>query len=1098
MVRKSLWLLAVLALLLSSVGLIAQESAVKGNIAGVVQDSTGAVVSGAKVTVTGAMGSKSATTEADGRFSFPLLTLGSYSVRVEKQGFRTAQFKAITVEIGKTATLTAMLEPGLVTETVEVSGTAVAIDTASSAVGANLSDQFYNAVPVPRNVAGLFYTAPGVADGGQTGTANPSIGGASGLENLYVADGVNITDSAFGGLGVYTRSHGASVSSGINLAFIKEVNVKTAGFEPQYGQADGGVVQIVTKSGGNAYHGAIAGYFGPQSLAATPLESDSVRQFKTGYFFMPTNYDVSGELGGYVPKLKNHLFFFGSVDPTWRREFVQAANTTPLFNKGVYTRSYDTFNYSAKLTYRINDNHQVESSVFGDPASTNTRINTLTAINETGFSKWDYGTRNWVARYNGTMSPTWLVNGSFMWSYNKFIETPVQNSYAVSTSISGLSPTRLQGFGFLENHETNNKAINFDTSKVVHMGGEHTFSVGYHYEQPNYNNIRYYSSPAASGGTGSSYGFTVPSTNMAGQTLGTMYANFNCNSSDPTCPIGKTSNAFYQLQKAPATCTNCPLMDFGGAIGLIPVRLYQYRGIFSPDVAPTSGRYHAGYVNDSWAITSKINVSMGLRWEQWRMTGNSGSTYTMTDNWAPRLGLSVDPRGDRKTKFYANFGRYNYQTPLDAAIRNLSAESDLQKLYFAPDFDPATKRVKINSNGSLNVIADAAHLLNGTAAGLIDASPVVSISSPTGYVFAPGTKMQYQDEWVVGAEHEFKGGYLMSARFTYRNVGRTLEDVAGISPEAFNFGLNQNYLIANPSRTLDLFPNEHSVLFPSGAPPTGCVLSGAGKNAVNTITDVNGNVWLPGQGVCFMPDKNGNFGGELGPGNSPMPDGIPDGFPNVVRHYKAFEFELNKSFSQNWMMRANYRAASLVGNWEGAFRNDNGQTDPNVSSLFDFTQGIVGMLGDQFAVGPLNTDRRHVVNGYLSYTFPKGAVKGLTLGSGIRVQSGTPVSQLLAHPAYGNAGEVPLGGRGSEGRTPVTGTVDMHADMPFRITERQKLHFTADVFNLANAKRPVLLDQYKQLSGGNPNPDYLQPAGNVIQFPYQQPFYARFSVKWEF
>jgi hypothetical protein len=356
--------------------------------------------------------------------------------------------------------------------------------------------------------------------------------------------------------------------------------------------------------------------------------------------------------------------------------------------------------------------------------------------------------------------------------------------------------------------------------------------------------------------------------------------------------------------------------------------------------------------------------------------------------------------------------------------------------------------------------------------------------------------MMYNDEWVVGTEHEFKGGYVLSARFVYRRVGRVLEDLAGLSPEGYNAGLSQNYLIGNPSRTLDLFPNETSQLFPSGSVPTACNAASAIVN--DPILDVNGNTWLPGQGVCFTPNAQGNYGGELGPGNSPLPDGQADGFPNPVRNYRAVEIEFNKAFSNNWMLRANWRIASLKGNYEGAYRNDNQQTDPNVSSLYDFTAGKVGELGDQFAIGPLNTDRHQVVNGFLSYTLPKSFMKGLTLGTGIRVQSGTPVSELWAHPGYGNAGEVPVGGRGKLGRTPVTGQVDAHADMPISLTERQKLHLMADFFNIANSKQPVLLDQFFQLGGGQPNPDFQLPAGNVLAFPYQQPFYARFSVRWEF
>jgi hypothetical protein len=243
----------ILGLVLSLVlGLVAmaQDSSVKGNLGGVVVDSTGAVIPGAKVTLSGPTGTQTINSENDGNFLFSRLAPGTYSLKVEKQGFKAADAKGVQVEVGRTANIKMQLQPGAATETVEVSAEAVTVDTASTASGSNLSDTFYSKVPTPRNVSGLFYVAPGVADSGGSGRANPSISGGSGLENLYIADGVNITDAAFGGLGVFTRNQG-SVGSGINLSFIKEVQVKTGGFEPQYGQATGGVVQIVTKSGYN-------------------------------------------------------------------------------------------------------------------------------------------------------------------------------------------------------------------------------------------------------------------------------------------------------------------------------------------------------------------------------------------------------------------------------------------------------------------------------------------------------------------------------------------------------------------------------------------------------------------------------------------------------------------------------------------------------------------------------------------------------------------------------------------------------------------------------------------------------------------------------
>jgi hypothetical protein len=387
-------------------------------------------------------------------------------------------------------------------------------------------------------------------------------------------------------------------------------------------------------------------------------------------------------------------------------------------------------------------------------------------------------------------------------------------------------------------------------------------------------------------------------------------------------------------------------------------------------------------------------------------------------------------------------------------------------------------------------VGDAAHLLNRAAPGVGIANGVsLSLQSTTG--FAPGAKLQYQDEFLVGFEREVKGGIILSARYIDRRLKRNLEDVAGLSPESALCCFAQNYYIGNPGRTTDYFVNENPQLYTSG----GAVPAACDPTTVNDpIQDANGNTYLPGQALCYAPSFTDPATGDVLFGGEPIPDGKPDGFPDPVRNYQGVEIEVNKSFSKGWMMRANYRIARNYGNYEGAFRNDNGQTDPNISSLFDFTQGVAGMLGDQFKPGSLPTDRRHTVNGSFSYTFPGGRAKNLTLGTIIRVQSGSPISVLANHPAYQNAGEVPLGGRGILGRTPFSGTVDLHADYPFQITENSKLRFATDLFNVSNSKPVFSVDQNRDISLGlaNSNPDFRNP------LTFQAPFYARFSVRWEF
>src|SRR5205823_12811431 len=107
------------------------ETSTKGNLGGVVADKTGAVVVGAKVTMTGPTGTKTTNTDKDGHFQFSTLDPGAYSLKIEKTGFSAALLTSVGVVVGKTATVNISLEPGVVTETVEVSTSAVGVDTTS-------------------------------------------------------------------------------------------------------------------------------------------------------------------------------------------------------------------------------------------------------------------------------------------------------------------------------------------------------------------------------------------------------------------------------------------------------------------------------------------------------------------------------------------------------------------------------------------------------------------------------------------------------------------------------------------------------------------------------------------------------------------------------------------------------------------------------------------------------------------------------------------------------------------------------------------------------------------------------------------------------
>lgn len=1085
-------------LLLSALGLAAsiyvpvslhgqQLSATRGGLGGVITDKTGAIIPDAKVTVTGAADRRVVTTDSGGRFLASDLTPGMYTVTVEKAGFQGQTAKNLEVVINKTQTVDFSLATGNVAETVEVNATTVSIDPSSTAVSDNLTASFYQQVPIARNVGSLFYVSPGVVDGAGTGRSNPSVGGATGLENLYLVDGVVLNDSGYGGLGVFSPSYG-SLGTGINLSFIQEVQVKTAAYEPKYGGVNGGVLQIVTKSGGTQFHGALAAYMAPEGAGAAYKYQDNYRlnidptlvdSFQRGKIFSQPAYDASVELGGFIPVAGQHdrLFFFGAFNPSLNKVNYLAPNTpfsAAVFNHGPFVSSATTRSWAGKLSLKVTDGTTLEASAFGDPAHNNYSFNGVSTSttgypninlkNTTNFSTWKYGSRAIVLHLASSLNPTTQLNLAGTYKSSYFTEAGFANLYSISDRTNGV--LGFQGLGFWQNPQNTSYGVTLDVQKVVPFFGQHTFSVGIGFNRALYSLNKDYS--------GNRYNF--PATNIAGTPIQQVGGS-------DTLVGAPTSAAFY-LSNAPIDKTTgqpvcpptlCPLyLSSDGKEHAVYLR--QVRGLFSAPHDTSNDSYIATYANDSWAVNRRVTLNAGLRWEEEQLNGPN-QAYVFNDNWSPRLGINIDPFADRKTKVYFNWGRYTQSLPTDAAIRELNQEQDIFSARWAAPSDGT--HLLTNADGTVTPTLDAAHLLSGTT-GFSN----ISASSAVPELIHGGTRLNFEEEYLLGVQREIANGMVLDVRYSDRRLQRIVEDMQGVSPEGANYGLpNQIYVIGNPSPSADYFVNEIEEKYTPVILPDGTV-TGQPANCVADYGpqyDSLGN--LIGAACGQNPDTAG----------LPNSDGKPDGYAKPVRRYQSLEVELNKNFSNGFLVRANYRFAKLWGNYEGLFRNDNGQSDPGISSLFDFTTGVVGLLGDQFTPGYLNTDRRNVGNLYGSYTIPGGRFRKLTGGIGLRGQTGTPISRLASHPVYQNTGEIPIGGRGTAGTTATTLQLDTHLDYPINFGDKGSLKLAFDGFNVTNS-------QFVRAVNQNIDTGFQQQADPTFRSPisFQRAFYGRFSVRYEF
>jgi outer membrane receptor protein involved in Fe transport len=987
----------------------AQETT--GTITGRIVDAQGLAMPGVSVTITGPQGARTVTTDAEGRYNTPLLIPGIYTVRAELAGFRAAEARNVNVVLGSTTTANLNLRVGAVTETVEVSAAASVIDTRSATTGAVLDADTLSRIPVGRRITDALYVAPGVSSGGSVGRANPSMAGGSGLDNLYVIDGVNVSNMGYGAIGSYSIVFG-SLGTATPFDFVREIQVKTGGYEAEFGQSMGGVVNIVTKSGTNSVRGSTFGYTRSNALEGAwrtvQTENGTVNTVAT------ENHDVGVE-GGF-PIVRDRLFLFGAINPAWENRTLIAPEGFPLEVLGDVTRERQLLSYSAKGTFQISDAHRVDASFFGDPSKgemgpqrTTSLLRTPTilpdgSITSAGFSELNYGGHNQTVRYDGIFANNWLLEASFARAKNVIEEIPSVDTWQVidRTVVPNVTSG---GIGFFE---AGNDSQNLQyTAKSTHLVGGHQIKYGYLFEDVHFSQIQRRTGPA----------FT---------------------------------DALGRQTASGASVEVVPDINFGRIFRVIRALYNEERN--------THQDYHSFFIQDSWTATNRLTINAGLRYEQQSLIGGfatlpvlgggSVDEFAMKNNWAPRVGVVFDIIGNGRSKVFGNYGRFFARVPNDLAARILTADEAITRGdYFDAGLTQPIPEGTVTQTPTGQPITQ--HLVTpggGEAHTFID----------------PDAKLSFKDEYVAGFEYEVMSNTSLGLRYIHRNIGRALEDVGLYPVVACELGSEggcafDTYVMTNPDENTDV------------------------------ILDAPG---LAGQGISFE---------------------------KPAHRYHAVELTMNRRFSDNWALISSYRWSRLHGSYEGFFREDNGQSDPALTSLYDFPtndptyralgsqfgyQGDIRYLGE-LGAGPLPLDRPHQLKIYGNYLWNNG----LAVGIGLNGVSGKPLTALAAHPTYGNDSEIPLTPRG-EGfetvdgfrtRTPAEWQMDVQASYSLNLGGVRRVTFLADAFNLFNRREPTDYNAAVESAFDTPNPDFgTHTSQNVAGQMYQQPFALRFGARFEF
>jgi outer membrane receptor protein involved in Fe transport len=1060
MMKKIFMFVAALSLALFTTSAFAQTSTT-GSIEGIVTDPNGAAVKGATVTVTGAtlISPQTATTGDEGRYRVLNLPPGdTYKVTVDAGGFAKFESGNVAVNLGRTSSVDATLQLATAQASVTVTSGA-AVDTAANTSGSNVSSEQFSNFPTQRTVQSLYTIAPTVTRSGlrdATGRdRDPSVAGSSGPENNYILDGVNTTDPAFGG-------------SGANLPFefVQEVEIKTGAYGAEYGKSTGGIFNVITKSGGNEFHGDLFGYGTTKGMVRGVKNFPFTGSSANGF----SEVDLGGDIGG--PIIKDKVWFFGAFNPQTRKNFY----LTQTFFAPAENKVTIPF-YAGKLTWALNGRNTFTASTFGDFTKVKGFLATGALTNVSGFGNditaflgtQETGGHNYAVRLNSTIRPTFIGEFSGGLHFQRANTIPaggtatslLTDNFAVLRGNTVLTPVQTgvnfgAGTGFLDFVDGRGGSLQRNFSRGPGFGlyttqnrdryefnahmqnilGKHTVKWGFEWFRNKYDINTLSSGPAIT------YGFTpglglTPTNGASNVTNGSRITNnflvCTVRGAVINCP---SAAGVARAQAIPAaTLAALGLTVNPVANGITTAEAFNAPFLLRNTtrvrdfelVGKTNTNAEAFYVQDDYKFARNFQFNIGVRWDYEQAYNNDGTSYikfnNFWDNAAPRLGLIWDFTGKGKGKLYANYATFiETPVPLDVNVRAAGGNVQTDKNFNVDRINgPAGALIVPGvSTGSTNLGSDA--------------TPI-----------DPGLKPQSIGEYSMGIEYEVAKDLALGARGIYRHMRNVIEDGS--------FDDGDTYFIFNPGRQ---------------EPGT---------------TEAN---------ACAGDPASGR---------------IPRCFGRAQRFYRALELTATKRFTNNYQFIASYVFSSLTGNYEGLFRNDNGQSDPNITSLFD----LQSLLDRTY--GRLPNDRPHQFKFNGSYRTP---FKLLVSGN-FYIQSGTPFNQLIPHPIYGNnegfavqrgtaivpvvtatqAGFPNIVNSIGSNRTPTTMNLDLGVYYPIKIGEKKELRLTGDWFNVFNSQRALTLDQTFSINSGTASVAPVQNAfygsALLVQAPSAFSIGAKFS-----
>lgn len=798
------WASLLMALAVFGVTRVASAQLGVGILSGQVRDvSTKKPLADVVVTATSPalQGDQVAVTDKSGTFRIPNLPPGDYVLRYEADTFRPYARSGIPLRATITLRVDAELLPEtLKAEEVTVVAQAPTVDVGSTRSGVTLNSEFFNRVAVapPTGKGGAirsFEQLVDVAPTGRNDLYGGSVGGTTSPENVYLIDGLSVGDAGFGYNG-----------SPLGLDFIKEATIVTGGYLPEYGRGGGGVLDIVTKSGSNEFHGSFFGNLTPwQAAPKFPPPQDTISTTSR----LSSTRDFGFDLGG--PIIKDKLWFYVGAD------LAQSSYTL--------SRDLNVLRTGADGKYVYDNDGLIESD----------RIPGTHRTERAEATQWQYlGKLTYSPTHNDRLELTHRGTPSRSGgsgNYSIDYETGLPNVYANPQSLSIIGPYSSQAYRQIADsydtalhwtHSTENKKLTFDTT------------IGWHHARTA--NLPSDGSSVGGGGLASTPLYVYEQTSPAPHSI-TEFENLanpgicvnTVDGGDAKCPAAqyavggpqiiqdRTENR-YQLREVATFVTEglghhvfkagmeaeylgfntakaypggVLLEQYGAGVNVLDLR--RYGGLSAPDTPYILNVLHhdnhslsfGAFAQDSWSILDKVTLNLGFRYDTQALYGDQGGIgISLPNQWSPRIGAIFDPTQKGHAKIFANYAIYYQSLPLDIVDRSVgSGEPSIR-----------SRRPYANCNPALPgypAVCDTPGNLNSVG-GPADVNQKWAYTGVGTTAIDPDLKPQSTSEFSAGGEYELIPNGRLGLTYVRKWLNSAIEDMS--RDEA------NTYFLGNPGK----------------------------------------------------------------------------------------------------------------------------------------------------------------------------------------------------------------------------------------------------------------------------------------------------------